>query len=313
MTLAQAILVAIIAGVTTAFLSGQLTPGAMTMAFFSLLAPTPILIAGFGWHPLVAALAGLVAALVVDVAVGTRAALLIAALTVLPAYAISAYADRLFGDFSGRPEKDGIDLGRIATAAILYIAMLAVTVGLLVESDLTAMMTRIRATVEVLWNLVREANPGFPQANTRDAARMLDFITAMIPPVSAAMSLLTLVLSAALAMQITDRFGRLVFPKPDFRRFRLPGGALIMLGMALLASTRAGYLGLFGELVAVMLFVVYALQGLAVTHVWTINLAGRVVVLGVIWVALIVLGLPAIVFIGVGMADHLLNFRRGKL
>jgi hypothetical protein len=312
MTMAYAILVAIIAGVTTALMSGLLTPGAMPAVFLSLLAPAPLFIAGFGWHPLVAALGGLVAVLIGHFAVGAPASVMISGMIALPAFGLTFLSERLFGAYAGRPDKDGVDLGRLFVTLVLYIGIAGVTAALIFEPDYARLEQRIRTAVEAVF-ILTGLEKAMPNASKDDIARLLGMMTSIMLPMSALISLLTLVISGTLGVQIADRAKRMTFPRPDFRRFRLPGGVLILLGMALIASTRDGYLGLLGEVVALGLVFGYLLQGLAVVHTRTLGMGGRGLILVVTWGALVLFGIPAFIFIGIGMADHLLDFRRGRL
>lgn len=310
--MAQAILVAILAGVTTALLSGLLTPGAMSVALFSLIAPTPLFIAGFGWHPLVAALSGIIAALTVQMVSGTTAALMISGMLVVPTVGITLLSERLFGNYAGRPDKDGIDLGRLAVTIILYVGIAGVVVGMIMEPDFAQLEMRVRKAVEFAF-AATGLNESFPQADAANLARLLDLIASVMLPMSALISLMTLVVSSTLGVQIADRADRLRFARPDFRRFRLPGGSLILLMAALFIASRAGYLGLLGEIVALGLVFFYMLQGFAVLHARTIGFGGRGLMLAAAWLVVILFTIPAVIFILVGMFDHLFDFRRGRL
>ena len=312
MTMANAILVAIIAGIATALLSGLLTPGVAPAVFLSLLAPAPLFIAGFGWHPLVAALGGLIAVLSAHFVVGAPAALMVFGMIALPTFVLTALSERLFGTYAGRPDKDGVDLGRLLVTLVLYLGIAGVTAALLFEPDYARLELRIRTAVEAVFVLTG-LEKAMPNASKEDIGRLLGMMTSIMLPMSALISLLTLVISGTLGVQIADRAKRMTFPRPDFRRFRMPGGVLILLGMALIASTRDGYLGLLGEVVALGLVFGYLLQGLAVVHTRTLGMGGRGLILTVVWGTLVVFGVPAFLFIGVGMADHLLDFRRGRL
>ena len=69
----------------------------------------------------------------------------------------------------------------------------------------------------------------------------------------------------------------------------------------------------FGSIVALGLLLAFVFQGLAVVHVRTIGMDSRGFLLAALWAALIVFGLPALLFLVVGMIDHLTDFRRGRL
>jgi hypothetical protein len=308
----QAIFLAVVAGLGTALLSGFLTPGTMQAALLSLIAPTPLLIVGFGWHPYAGALAGLVSALLIQFVAGTPPALAIATLFSLPAFGLTFFAEARFSQLSGRPERDGVEVGRLVLTLIAYLAMIFVLAGLFIEPDYAALQQRIRRSVEVVVGMI--GVPGGAGAlPPADMARILDLLVAIIMPLSALITLLTLLASAAIGLLVADRSRRLAFVKPDLRRFRLPGGTLILLGMALLASLQDGYVGMLGSIMTLGLLFALILQGLAVVHVRTIGMPSRTLVLSAIWAALIVFGLPALIFLVVGMIDHVTDFRRGRL
>lgn len=308
----QAILVAVIAGFTTALLSGVLTPGSIPTALLPLIAPVPLFIAGFGWHPYVAALAGLLASLFVQMVGGTSAALPIAFLFALPTFFVTFMAERLFVPLAGRPMRDGIETGRLALVLVVYLALVLVISGLLIEPDYAALEQRIRRAVMALMQLIN-AQSGAPQLPPAEQARMVDLLTMVVLPLSGLATLATLFISTALGLLVADRSGRLIFIRPDFRRFRLPGGSLILLGIALIASMRVGYVGLLGSMVALGLVLALVLQGLAVVHVRTLGMDARGLLLTAIWAATIVFGIPAVVFLLIGMLDHLADFRRGRI
>lgn len=312
MTMAQAILIAIIAGLATALMSGLLTPGVAPMVFLSLLAPAPLFIAGFGWHPLVAALGGLFGALIANFMIGPPAALLIVGMFAVPAFALTWISDRLFSNLSGRPDRDGIELGRMAVTLVLYLAIAGVVSAMIIEPDYEALVSRIRKAVEAVAGAMG-LGQSLPDAGKKDLSRLLDMMTAIMLPMSAMISLATHVVSGTLALQITDRARRLTFIRPDFRRLRLPGGALILLGLAFIVGIREGYVGLLGEIVALGLAFAFMLQGLAVVHTRSIGAGGRALILAAVWSSIVIFTFPALIFVGIGMADHLLNFRRGRL
>lgn len=306
-SLAQAILVAIIAGFATALLSGVVTPLSVPIMLFSILAPAPLFLAGLAVHPLAGALGGIVASLAANQVGGMPSALLMTGMFALPAFGIAVQSARAFGEYSGRPERDGIELGRLALVLILYLALVITLGALVIEPDYDALQTRMRRVLDLAMSQV-----GPPPAGA-DLAGILDLMVGVILPISGLVSFVSLVMSGTLAMQIAERFGRLPYARPDFRRFRLPGGALILFGLCFFLALTPGYLGLLGELVAICLAAAFTLQGLAVIHVRTIGMGARGLILGAIWAALIVFGLPAFLLVGLGMVDHLAGFRRGRI
>lgn len=312
--MAQAILVAMIAGLASALLSGILTPNAAPMAMLFLIAPLPLFIAGLAWHPLVAALGGLIGGIVASMLISDRAAIALVGSIAIPVFSMCALALRAFGPASPYRQDnralaaEGLDLGRIALGVALYTALIVVTSVMLVEPDHAAFVTRLQLQSErVLTQMLgAHANPNMP------VAMLAEMMSSLLLPISGLVVLVTLTLSATLALQISHRGGRLLFAKPDLRRFRLPGGALILLALALIMATRDGFPGVFGEIVALGMVFLLMLQGVAVLHVRTIGMAGRGALVGLAWALIVILGAPALLFAALGIADHLFDLRRGK-
>lgn len=311
-SLTQAIFVAMVAGIGTALMSGMLTPGLAPAVFLSLIAPAPLFIAGFGWHPLVAALGGIIAGLSVNLFVGTPAALVIFGVFGVPAYVLTQAAEVRFSNYAGRPDRDGIDLGRLAVMLILYVAVAGTIAVLMIEPDFEALQARIRRSMQAAFSVIGAGSrsPGVAQP---DPTAIIDMLAGVMLPLSALVMTTTIIVGATMGLAVADRSGRLPYVRPDMRRFRLPGGALILAGIAFIVALRDGYTGLLGEIVALGLCLGFMLQGLAVTHVRTIGIGGRGFVLASIWAALVVFGIPALIFIIIGMIDHLFDFRRGRL
>jgi hypothetical protein len=305
----QTLLVALLAGLGSALLSGALTPGSVPMALLVMLAPLPLFITGFGWHALAAALGGLIAMLLIEFAASQRGAIAFAGTIALPTYAICYMAERLFAREPIAQREAGNRLGLIALAATLYAGIVVVAAGLYMEPDYARTMARVRdlVTQAVGITLGRQGAglpPGFE-------AQLVPLLTELMLPMTGFFILFTLVISGTLGIQITDRSRRLPYRRPDFRRFRLPGGALILLGLVLFLARQESFLGLFAAILLAGLLLLLMLQGVAVIHARTAGKAGRGLILTALWMALIVLTPVSILFIGVGIVDHLIDLRRG--
>jgi len=310
---AQALLVAIIAGVATALMSGLVVRSSAPTLMLTMLAPAPLMIAGFGWHPLAAALGGIVAALIGQLATSNVAAYVIAGMLAVPSYGITALALNRFSMFSQRPQRDGKEMGGIAVLVVIFLALAGVLAAMAVEPDFEALTRRLKAALEIVMREATGLDVSVPQARGEALARLYDLFAQIILPMSALVTLTTIVISATLAVQVAERAGLLAYPRPDFRRFAVPGGGLILIGLSILVAMRPGYLGVMGDTVLGGMLFLFMLQGLAVIHVRTLGFSGRGILLFLIWVSLVVFGLPAFLFMLVGMADHLLDFRRGRL
>lgn len=308
---------AVLAGIAAALLSGTLTPGAggqYVMLFMA--APLPIMLAGLGWHPLAGALAALVGALSIDLAVNDRAALGFVGLVAAPACGLAWLATTLCMPGKSRITlPQGLAMGWLYTLAAFYLSLVIIGTAIVVESDYAAFTTRLVAFVREALELMLGVKdgalpPGFTLASYN---RMLDLMVGMLLPISALVSLISLVISGALALAITAKSGLLPFPKPDLRSMRLPGGAILVLLASMLMAFWEEYLGLFGLIICVGLAFGFTLQGLAVMHVRSIGMSGRIPLLALGWSLVIVFGFPGLVFFALGLADHLMDFRKNRL
>jgi hypothetical protein len=313
----RAVLVAILAGLAAALLSGTLTPGSggqYVMLFMA--APLPIMLAGLGWHPLSGALASLTGALLVDLVVNDRAALGFIGLVGAPAAGLAWLASLLL--IPGRTriaQHEGLALGWLYTGAMFYLSLAIIGTAIVVEPDYAAFTARLEAFVKEALELMLGVKGGvLPPGFTFDSfTRMVDLVTMLLLPVSALVSLISLVMSGALALAIARKSGLLPFPKPDLRRIRLPGGAILVLLVSMLLATREEFPGLFGLIVSLGLAFGFTLQGLAVMHVRSMGMSGRIPLLALGWSLLIVFGLPGVIFFALGLLDHLLDFRKNRL
>lgn len=307
--MSQAILVAIIAGFASAMLSGVFAPGVMSFALLMMIAPLPLFIAGFGWHSLVAALGGLVAAISIDLMLGNRAALAFIGTIAFPTYVLVAMCETLFPAENG--EADGLELGRLAMGAVFYVGLLVVLSALWVQPDFAMFSSKMHALVEDMFRGALSGGSG--QMPPDMLQRIVRMVSALMLPITALVILSTLVISSTLGIQIAERANRLSWQRPDFRRFRLPGGALIVLGLSMIVAMRDGYVGVFAEIVMLGMLLMLVLQGLAVAHVLTLRQSARVLILSAIWAAVIVFGFPAFLLALLGAADHLLDLRKGRI
>lgn len=304
----QIILLASLAGFASALLSGMLTPGVMALALLFFVAPLPLTIVSFGWHPLAGALAGLFGAIIVDIAADDRMAIAFAALFALPAYVIPTAAARAYGEPGRRIERDGIVMGQLALLLAGYLAFVIIATMIWVEPDYARFAARMKA---ILGEMLRTVSPpGSPLlADPATFNRVVETMSSILLPASGVFTMMAAVLSAGLGAKIAERSGRLPYFMPTFSAFRLPGGSLILFGATLLVALWDGYTGAFAEVLALGIAILLTLQGLAVLHVRSVGRSGRGLVLAAAWGSILLFGVPALIFLGVGVADHLLDLR----
>jgi hypothetical protein len=311
--MAQAILVAILSGGTSALLSGLLTPGTVPFFVLFFLAPLPLMIVGLGWHALVAALGALIGLILVNYGVGLRGAIGFIGMVGLPAFGASLLFTRLFQE-TERSERDGDRLGQLYLVIAGYVALAMVLSSIAVQPDYAIFEASLHKMMQEAFKIMSAgASAPLPPTDSAGVEALISTMAGLIMPISALMIIATLVISGTLALMIVVRSNRLMMQAPDLRRLRLPGGALILFGIALFLGAQDSYIGLFCELIVIGIAIGFVLQGLAVLHVRLIGSPNRTLILGVAWALLVVFGVPALMFLILGMANHLMNFRRGRI
>lgn len=306
MPFAQALLAASLAGITATWLSGLLVPGNVAFALLFMLAPLPLYLAGLMVHPLLAALAGLIGALLLDVTVTHQAALVFSASVALPAYLLVAAAERAYTAPIGGTWRE--TMGSLALGLVVYVALMVVASAFWIEPDYARILGKIREIAALTAQSMLSGGSYPPELE----ARLVDTMSGLVLPMTGLILIVTLALSAVLGVQIASRARRLGFAKPDFRRFRLPGGALILMGLAGFMAFRGDYVGVLAAILLLGTGLMLMLQGLAVIHQRSLGMRGRGFILGAAWALLVFFGFPAFLFIAIGIADHLLNFRNPR-
>lgn len=306
----QAFLVAAIAGLASAMLSGVFAPGNPLFMLFVFLAPLPLFLAGLGWHSYVAALGGLLASLLINIGLGTRPSVAFFGTVAAPVFGLVWYAEALFLRLDGGPAQRGIHLGRLAIAALFWVALFVIFTTLWVMPDHAILTERFRVMMS---EMIAQITAGSPSKPSPEQQREIAGIFAeLFLPISGVIIVVALTISGTLGLQIAERAGRLGWVRPDFRSFRLPGGALILFVLALMATMLSGYARAFAEIILMGLALFYMLQGLAVLHVWLAESSAKTPLLILAWLASALIPPVILVFTAIGMADHILDFRRPK-
>ena len=307
----QAVFLSIAAGLASALLSGVLTPGSLLAGLLFFVAPLPLLIAGLGWHPLVAALGALIGCILMSVGVGPMAALYYGAMVGLPAYLMSQYVPRLLqGPFAGDAEAAGRRIGAVLLGAIGLYAVVVTFIGALsIDSDYASFVRRLAATVETMFRtMFQDSAVAVPAgANLKDMARIYAYI---MPPMLTFLIATMLTLSLWLAVRIVRKSERLTFaPLPAFF-LSLPKEVLFVFVGAMGLTQLGGYLGFLGRLVMVAVAFCLVISGLALLHYKTLGRNGRTALLSGAWALLMITGFPAFIFAFAGALDAAFDFRR---
>lgn len=308
-TFAQALVVAVGAGLASATLFGLSAHGALLSSVLAAVAPMPIMAAGLGFTHW----AGLLAALVGGFGLSASATGLLATLyflaLALPAWHLARLAITPRRDADGRPAWRPIsELALWATAigvfiSLGWIVMVSRSAGGDFDAAVEAMARKLGPALES-WVAGAELPEGVTAADVaRAALRAL--------PVAAAGSSVTMMLGNLwLAGRVTRRSDLLPRPWPDLARaFEMPRVALGLLAGGMTLGFLDGMPGRLGWIVAAATFMGFALQGVAAAHFLTRPWPQRRSALFALYVTLAVIPWSALLVGLFGLADSLFGLR----
>jgi hypothetical protein len=305
----QAILLSIAAGLGSALLSGVLSPLSPIAGVLFIIAPLPLLIAGLGWHPLVAALGALIACVLLSMGLGHRAALAYGVIVGLPAWLLSEAALRLFA--RSRPASVSDASLKLGGALLGGIAAISVAVGLFGALSVSFEHEEFqRRLTRVMAEAFRALIAGEAQPPGLDVDRFARLYVGILPPVFAVIMTMMLTLSLWLAMRVARLSDRLPFEAPPLFLARMPREALFVYAGCFALAQTSGWLGYIGLISAAAMTFCFTLTGLAVMHFKTLGRGDRPFLLSAAWFTIIVFGLTALIFTIIGALDAFFDFRR---
>jgi hypothetical protein len=287
--------IAIGAGLASGLLYSLLGQGTSLASALSSLSPLPIMIALLGFGRLVGlgALVAAVATVAIVVPVfgprtdglGTalRATLSFCFMLGLPALWLSYLASAAVSPSASTTDK--VPLERILTAGIA-IATTVVVLGLVVlvlrHGSLDLAVDRTAAQFATVLDETLASRLQLPEGfDTRHLARMIVLASA---PVAAGMLFLVLMLDLWLAGKLTRLSGRLPGSWPDVaRELSIPRPYGLLLAAAFATTFLGGSAALIASVVAMVVAAAFALQGLAVVHVFSRDWDFRGLMLGIFY------------------------------
>jgi hypothetical protein len=306
----QFVLIGLGAGVASALLFASIASGAPVSILLFYLAPLPILLAGIGWSQFAALIAAVVAAAGLGAAFGFWFLLAHLAGVGIPAYLL-AYVAML-----ARHGPDGAIEWYPAGKLVLWTAGIAAVSTALTIPVFGSDLDSYRAAVKQIFERVMRVQLGTPAGeplrlpNGGDPGAVLDLLATVMPPMAAAISMVTALFNLWLAARIVRISGRLARAWPEFSELTFPAMTPVVLLAAIALSFVPSIVGLAAGMLAACLLLAYVILGLAVVHQLTRALSARGVIRGAVWLVVIVLGWPAIVVALIGLADGLLDLRK---
>jgi hypothetical protein len=306
----QIVLVGLGAGIASALLFASIASGSPISILLFYLAPLPILLAGIGWNHLAALIAALAAAAGLGALFGFWFFIAHFAGVGVPAYLL-AYLAML-----GRHAPDGTMEWYPVGKLVLWGAGIAAVSTALTIPVFGSDLDSYRATVKQIFERVMRLQLGTPAGeplklpNGGDVNVTLDLLAIVMPPMAAAIAMLTTLINLWLAARIARVSGRLARTWPELSEINFPAMTPVVLLAAIALSFLASIVGLAAGMLAACLLLAYAVLGFAVIHQLTRALSARGAILGGVWLVVLVLGWPVIVVALIGLADGLLDLRK---
>ena len=310
------IFMALAAGLTSALMFASVMSGALFSLLLCYLAPLPLLVAGLGWGPLGAAIGGILASVALAAIFGIPYGFAFALVVALPAWwlghlvllgrPVAGAEPSTEAVLSGEPDLEWYPVGRI----LLWIA------GFATVSTIAALLTLGLDAASITGVLRRGLHRLFDVsgvAASEDIERVIDMLVAIAPPAGASVALATTTLNLWLATKITATSGRLRRPWPDLRSTTLPPMTLAALCVAIAFCFTGGMLAIVASIVLAALMMVYAFIGFAVLHIVTLRMRSRPFWLSITYTIVVVFSWPILLFVALGIADALFDFRRRYL
>ena len=309
------VLIALAAGCASALMFASIISGALISLVLFYLAPLPLMVAALGWGPLSATIGGIAAASGLGAIFGLPYSLAFVLTVALPAWWLGhlALLGRPIpnagsgnGSAPAAPVLEWYPVGRI----LLWIAGFAILTT--VAAMLTLGTDAETITGSLRRGLLRILGPR-DAATSGDTERWINALAIIAPAAATIVAMMTLTLNLWLAAKITGTSGRLHRPWPDIKSAALPAMTLAALSLALALCFAGGLLAMLGQIASAALLMAYALIGFAVLHTLTLSMKSRALWLSASYAVVLVFGWPAVVMVGLGLADAVFGFRQRYL
>ncbi|SEK61619.1 DUF2232 domain-containing protein [Xaviernesmea oryzae] len=296
------LLVGLLAGVTAAFLSlGANTPSAFAIVLYAASA-LPVLIAGLGWGNAAAILAVAFAGAICSLVVSPLFALLILAVTLVPAAWLSHLANL------GRPaEEIGGPAGALAwypLADILTQLAVLVNIGMIIVGTVIGYDgSASERMIDMIADTLRERDPlATPDPAALDQMKAL--FTLMLPLVQGAIWVLMLFAAYYVASRIVQTSARNLRPREDMPSALRMNRYAIFIFLAGLAMTFAGGMAaIIGALLCGTFGAGFLIAGFAAFHFRTRGKSWRLPVLWLAYLSVVLFTVPIIFFLVSGLVD----------
>jgi hypothetical protein len=301
------ILIAAAAGMASALLAAVAASGPGFGLLLAALAPLPLMIVGFGWHPLMAVLGGAITAAALSAMLRGSAGVVYAVLAMIPAYLAAHVAWRQEVDSRAR-------IGLIALGAALYGAAATITGAFSVSFDYDTLQSHLLRQSEMVYRIMSGLSREAPLEPVRgqDPKLFIQTYAQLVAPISALMLGMLYMLNAWIAAKVAEASGRMPKDRAPVSAMAYPRLLLPLSAAALLGGLLPGYIGLMAELFGVAAVLALIALGFATIHDITRGMAARPVILAGLWITTFIVGIPAFLMLFIGIAELAFNWRARK-
>lgn len=305
-----------IIGVGAGLVAATLFASAATATAFAgvlfYLVPLPLCLAGLGWGSAAGLISALVGSVAIGIVLGPVPAAVFALIVAAPIAFLAhlALLSRPAPPAPGAPNA-GLEWyppGRLLGWAVLIAGTLAALLALVLGHDQDNYREAIR---EVLTHSpLKDLDTDGTVFTEENLAKIAGVIAWVLPAAFAAVWLTVTLFNLWLAGRIVEASGRALRPWPDLHALELPNAFVLLFAGAFAASFLPGLPGLMATGLAGALLFAYALQGLAVIHVYSLGMPLRSVVLATVYLAILFLGWVVVAVAILGLAEPSLGLRR---
>jgi hypothetical protein len=143
----------------------------------------------------------------------------------------------------------------------------------------------------------------------KDPEALLDILVLIVPPMKATALTITSLFNLWLAALIVRLSGRLKRPWPRIAAMAFPPFASAAFAIAVAGTFLPDMVGIVAGIFTASLLLAYALLGLAVMHVVTLGINGRVLILTGLYFTVGIFGWPIVLLSLLGLAETILGLR----